>query len=114
MKNEKTNINQHMNECLVSNAILWKNFNQMQPSSLLLLGFDPRVIVIHQFTKSSTSKSVFFKAIKVVFFPFFGGNFKKKIPEMIFWGVFNCQFSEEKWSKKNFLDEEWSYAYLEV
>jgi hypothetical protein len=33
---------------------------------------------------------------------------------MIFLGVFNCQFSEEKLSKKNFRDEEWSYAYLEV
>jgi hypothetical protein len=61
MKNEKANINQHVNECLVSNAILGKNFNQMK--RLLLLGFDPRVIDIHQFTKSSNPKSVFFKAI---------------------------------------------------
>jgi hypothetical protein len=63
MKNEKTNINQYLNECLVSNAILGKNFNQMWPSWLLLLGFDHRVIDIHQFTKSSNAKSVFFKAI---------------------------------------------------
>jgi len=63
MKNEKTNIYQHVNECLVSNAILGKNFNQMPFSWLLLLGFDPRVIDIDQFTKFSNAKSVFFKAI---------------------------------------------------
>jgi len=60
MKNEKTNINQHVNECLVSNAILGKNFNQMRFSWLLLLGFSPRVIDIDQFTKSSNAQKCIF------------------------------------------------------
>jgi hypothetical protein len=36
MKNEKTNINQHVNECLVSNAILGK---KLQPNAALLAPF---------------------------------------------------------------------------
>jgi hypothetical protein len=33
-------------------------------------------------------------------------NFKKEIQKMVFLGVFNWQFSEEKLSKRNFPDEE--------
>jgi hypothetical protein len=67
---------------------LEKNFNQMRPSWLLLLGFDPRVIDIDQFTKSSNAKSVFFSFIWWQFF-------FKKSNKWFFW-VFSIANSQKK------------------